>query len=173
MVSTPFLIDSGAGASLPRRVSPSRMRMLAFKSRKKAPASEDVMPADGTFVAAHCNERRYRPIPFERQLADARNRVVHSHLTSGSRALESVVSANARNLRVNAFPCEAYRPEGCAPRYSKALRSHSRSFAATRHEPTPVCYGPREARYAVIATMSSWLSLATTACIRATMDPLR
>jgi hypothetical protein len=33
-------------------------------SRKKAPAIEDAMPADGTIVAAHCHERRYRHIPF-------------------------------------------------------------------------------------------------------------
>jgi hypothetical protein len=96
------------------------MRMLSFEGRKKAPAIEGVMPADGTFVAAHCDERRYRHIPFERQLADARNRVVHGDLTSRAQALESVVSMDAHNLRVNALLCEAYRPEGCAPRHPRA-----------------------------------------------------
>jgi hypothetical protein len=38
--------------------------MLSFEGRKKAPANEGVMPADGTFVAAHCDERRYRHIPL-------------------------------------------------------------------------------------------------------------
>ena len=48
------------------------------------------MPADGTIVAAHCHERRYRHIPFFRQLADEQARIVLRRIISGAQCAQKV-----------------------------------------------------------------------------------
>jgi hypothetical protein len=58
------LIDPKARATQPQRREHQWNAYVCRWGRKKAPAIEDTMPADGTIVAAHCHERRYRHIPF-------------------------------------------------------------------------------------------------------------
>jgi hypothetical protein len=63
------------------------------------------MPADGTIVAAHCHERRYRHIPFFRQLADEQARIVLRRIISGAQCAQKVepligvIHANAARSR--------------------------------------------------------------------------
>jgi hypothetical protein len=66
------LLHSKAGATHEKRGRHQWKANVVVGAGQKAPAIEDAMPADGTIVAAYCRERRFRHIPFERQLSDAR-----------------------------------------------------------------------------------------------------
>jgi hypothetical protein len=54
--------------------STSEHAIVVVRAGQKAPAIEGAVPADGApLLLPCCRERRYRHIPFERQLWDARS----------------------------------------------------------------------------------------------------